>query len=386
MFKVLIACLDNWNTIAEIPFVLKKAGCTVHAYCSPNSWLLANSYVDKWIESNPGKKIYTNELHALATKGEYDWVILADDPLLKYMNDVISDDEFFLKIMPVAKIKYRDVVGSKKALADFCIDNNIDTPGYVTYNNTADLEKIQKLTFPVINKIDFSWGGVDMFVSHSYNDFIANLSKIPVNNNILIQEFITGKEVPVEALFYKGELLVYTTSKILTYDKGPFTYSTRRLYYNDEMIKTLLIDLGKKLGLSGFVNITYVHDAGTGIYYLLEADPRPNSWMAYGRFTGRDFSNGVKRIVDGSYITGYHDMPLKQPFIEVALFHKDVRRSLWRNDFKRLLPWLFNYKGYWRYLPFYDKKLSKKIFREFGQILRYKWRKLIRSKEPGPLP
>jgi hypothetical protein len=147
-------------------------------------------------------------------------------------------------------------------------------------------------------------------------------------------------------------------------------------------VTRLLIDLGKKLGINGFVNITYLHDTTKDVYHLIEADPRPNSWMPYGKFFDRDFSQAVQRIVNGDYITGFKDMPMKKPFVEVALFHKDVRRSLWRNDIISILQWVFNYRGYRRYLPFYDKKLKKKIFAEFREILQYKWGKITGRKTP----
>jgi hypothetical protein len=136
------------------------------------------------------------------------------------------------------------------------------------------------------------------------------------------------------------------------------------------------MQLGRKLGFNSFVNITYLHDPGKDKYYLIEADLRPNSWMAYGRFIGRDFSESVKRIVIGDYNTGYKDAPMKKPFTEVALFHKEVMRALWQHDIKGILRWIINYKGYWRYLPFYDRKLTKKIFAEFGEIFKKKWEKL----------
>ena len=50
--------------------------------------------------------------------------------------------------------------------------------------------------------------------------------------------------------------------------------------------------------------------------------------------------------------------------IEVALFYKDIRRAIWAKDLKGIARWLFGLKGYWRYLPFYDFKLTKKVIQE----------------------
>jgi glutathione synthase/RimK-type ligase-like ATP-grasp enzyme len=379
MFKVLIACLSDWDTLMELPYILKKGGCEVDVYCSEKSWALSNNYYDKWIESSSDKTVFRDKLFDLVKNGDYQWVIPGDEPLIKYLNETIHLPDLFVKIMPIINIQYREMLSSKVGLADFCKDNDIDAPGYRLYNNCADLDKIRtELNFPVINKQDFSWGGVGMFVSDTYEQFVSNIGRIPKNQQLLIQEFIDGVEVPVEALFYQGELLMYNTSRILQYDKDCFTYSTKRIYFENRELEPLLIKLGKKLGINGFVNIAYMHDQKKDKFYLIEVDTRPNSWISIGRFTGHNFSTAVKRIVNGEYVSGYQYIPIKKPSIEMALFYKDIRRALWQRDLKGILKWVFNYKGYWRFLPFYDSKLTKRIFKEiWDEIFLYKWKRVI---------
>ena len=36
MFSVLLACYANWDSCAEVPYLLKMAGCNVDVYCSKN--------------------------------------------------------------------------------------------------------------------------------------------------------------------------------------------------------------------------------------------------------------------------------------------------------------------------------------------------------------
>ncbi len=48
--------------------------------------------------------------------------------------------------------------------------------------------------------------------------------------------------------------------------------------------------------------------------------------------------------------------------LEIAIFDRDVRRCMKNKDLKGFLRWAFNYKGYWRFMPFYDTKLFKRIF------------------------
>jgi len=218
-----------------------------------------------------------------------------------------------------------------------------------------------------------------MFISNTFEEFELKIDKLPRGQNLLVQEFVTGEEIPVEALFYKGELLVYFSSNVLSYSTSTFSYTTRKNYYNNVELRPILERLGKELGLSGFANMLYFYNKEANKYYLIEVDPRPNSWMAYGRFIAHnDFTDGVKRIVNGDYINGYQGMQIKKPTVEIALFYKDFRRTIWKKDRKGTLRWIFNLNGYWRFIPFYDLKLSKKIFSNlWKEIIVYKWNKIF---------
>ena len=101
MFKVLIACYGNWDTTAEIPFLFKKAGCSVDIYCSNKSWLLSNSYYVNWIESDSDENNYADTLISFANKNWYDWIVLADDLVINLLNNKIVDEAIFLKLLPL---------------------------------------------------------------------------------------------------------------------------------------------------------------------------------------------------------------------------------------------------------------------------------------------
>jgi len=377
MFKVLVACYANWDSIAEIPYILKKSGCNLDIYCSNKSWIVSNSFHDKWIPSNPNKENFLEELVILVKKEGYDWVILADDVLINYMNAFIHDEELFKKIMPISKIEYRYMLSSKNGFSKFCLENGIDTPGYFAYNKKEDAEEIKKkLSFPVINKLEFSWGGTDMFISWSYEEFTANLDKLPIDQNVIIQEYITGEELGIDALYYKGILVSYLSSNALDNAQSKFTYNTRRNYYDNKLILPQLIELGSKLGLNGFASIAYMQDPNTGKYYLIEVDPRPNSWKAYSRFIAKNnFFEGVKRIISGEYINGFQEMGIIEPNVEIGIFFKDIRRAIAKRDKKGFLRWVLNTKGYWRFLPFYDFKFTKRVIAEiWKEVFVYKWK------------
>jgi hypothetical protein len=97
MFRVLVACYGKWDTCSELPYILKKGGCTVDIFCAPDSWLLANSYYDNWIDAGIGDLIYKERLVDLVANVKYDWVLLGDDLLINFMNKQIVEKELFLK-------------------------------------------------------------------------------------------------------------------------------------------------------------------------------------------------------------------------------------------------------------------------------------------------
>jgi hypothetical protein len=359
-FKVLVACLAKWDTSSEIPYLLSMAGCETHVYCAKDSWLRSNKFHQKWHESPSNLNEYKVELIKLVSQYKFDWVILADDPLIKHMNEQVSEEEFLL-MMPLKQLKARKALSSKKGFSEFCFENGIESPRFAIYNNKEDLIKIkEELRFPVINKLDFSWGGTDMFISHTFEDFEANLHKIPANENVLIQEYIDGEEIRTDSLFFNGVLVNYFRGRILSNSQNSF--STRRVYENDTEFKETLIELGDRFGLHGFTNITYIFDRRRNIKYLIEVDPRPNSWMVLSRFLSPDdFIAGTKRIVSGEYALGYKDGKLNKDNIELALFYKDIRRVLWKKDIKGLMRWTLNLNGYWKFIPTYDSILLKRI-------------------------
>ena len=96
-------------------------------------------------------------------------------------------------------------------------------------------------------------------------------------------------------------------------------------------------------------------------------DTRLNNWIALSHFTGHSFSEGISRIIKAG------DKPVEvlsdrfedlSKEIEIALFYRDLRRCWKKKDLKGVMRWVFNYKGYWQFIPLYDKQIMKKMFGE----------------------
>lgn len=90
-----------------------------------------------------------------------------------------------------------------------------------------------------------------------------------------------------------------------------------------------------------------------------------------------NFIEGVKIMVAGGNVKASADMGIYAPSVEVALLCKDIRRVLWNKDMKGLSRWLFNRNGYWRFIPLYDLKLTRRIIKEvWNEVFVYKWKRL----------
>lgn len=368
MYNVLLVSIASFfDSTGEIPFMFKRAGCSVDVFCNKTSWLLTNQYHDNWIESSEEHEMFKNQLLQLVNDkpDHYDWIVLLEDITIKLMNESIDSEAIFKKVLPITKIQNRDILSSKAGLSSVCEKYGIATPRYVNYSETMDIETIkQKLDFPILLKEDFSFSGIGIHYCEDASKLQDCLDKVRVKTNLVLQEFIKGEDIGLEALFRDGELITYNCGEVLTYMYDKFSFTTRRKYYQSEEIAALLRNLGKSVGLNSFASIQYVYHPERKIYYLIEVDARTNSWMPYSRFTGYDFSDGIKRIMTNqlTYIETGTTIPDKR--VEVAIFDRDLRRCIKNKDYKGLLPWMLNTNGYWKFIPLYDGKISKRIFKK----------------------
>ena len=123
MYNVLLASLTGFDSTAEIPFIFKSAGCkTVDVFCNSSSWLLTNKYYDNWIETSVEHEPFKNQLIKLVEDkfDHYDWVVVLDDASVKLMNESITDERLFKKILPLTKIENREILSSKLGLSKAC--------------------------------------------------------------------------------------------------------------------------------------------------------------------------------------------------------------------------------------------------------------------------
>lgn len=357
--KALICCLENWDTLMELPFVISAAGFQVDVFCSKQSWLLKNSYYSKWIQRPDKKEEWLPLLMKLAT--EYTVVIPADEKLLIEINNA-TDNASAAALLPLKKMEHRYLIGAKSGLSEFCSALKLPTPNYiiVQQHSPAELEqKIAALQFPVLVKPDAGWGGGGIAKFETIDELRTHLHSI-TNRNIIVQEFKNGRDIGIEALFKDGRLLMYTAADVITYFDSPFGFTTRRRCFTDHRIEELVTAIGQGGELNGFASIQMIESEGT--LYIIECDCRPNFWIPYNRFAGFDFSRAFTAftprggVAEKSIATDTTD--------EIAIFYRDIIRCINQKDVKGIFRWLTNYKRCWRFIPTYDRKLFRNILYE----------------------
>ncbi|WP_435357017.1 ATP-grasp domain-containing protein [Emticicia sp. SJ17W-69] len=377
MKNVLLVSVVDWDSLGEIPAIFKRGGCLqVDVLCNKNTWLLSNRFHDNWIEIKEEINEVLEQIFQLAndeTKG-YDRVILLDDLIIQLVNKKIESEELFKKILPLTKIENREMLSSKAGFSKVCERNGILSPKFMVYTDKLDADAIDKqMNYPILLKLDLSWSGAGIHFCTDKKSLEEGLEKLSPKENLVIQEFITGEEIGVEALFYEGQLIAYNAAKILDFFENNFSYTTRRTYFRNQEIEALLKTFGKSVGLNGFASIGYIYDAKQNKYFLIESDMRLNNWMSLSRFTGHDFSVGISQIIKATDKQNI-DTSLAKPEalnkeIELALFYRDIRRCWKKKDLKGALRWVFNYKGYWRFIPLYDGLIMKRMYKEIKRDL-----------------
>ena len=366
---LLVSYLDFFDAPSEIPFMYKKAGHRVVIFCCETSWLKSNRFHDEWIDASKDKQEFATALIKLVKeKGDsFNKVVLLDDETIKLITDNIGDDEveLFKKVMPINKIENREMLSSKIGMSRVFERNGIKTPRYINYADESDINVIEaNLDFPVLLKVDFSFSGIGIRKCEAPSELKEKLEELHDSTNVVIQEFITGEDVGVEALFEQGKLICYQCARVINYMNNQFSFTTKRKYYRNKKVEEILIQLGKRVGLNSFASIGFIYHQERDAYYLIEVDARTNSWMPYSRFTNHSFIDGLHEIAFGKTNRKALSEAEENKEIEIAIFDRDMRRCMKTKDFGGMLKWVYNYKGYWRFIPLYDWTFFKRIMRK----------------------
>lgn len=312
MKKVLLVT-HQWDILCEIPKLFSKAGYEVHVLCPANNCAIANSYYNVWIDSGETLETLFQKLYQLSLSGEYVRIVIGDDPLMwqiyrQPLNELIH-------LLPIKNLEVLYMLG-KTGFSEFCNKYNIPTPSYYVVQEKSDISKAkEKIGFPLLIKPSYSNGGYGITICNDEENYNLAWSDKYFDTPFLVQEFLEGELLSVEAIYRNGELIEYATSIKEGDGLGP---STKRIYLAKNLFLTKeLQNFGMACKLDGFVNMSYIKCSEDN-YQLFEADPRPTAWVATGQWFGADFIQAIRIWIEDLPIPDINHEPFKENAIIVA--------------------------------------------------------------------
>lgn len=205
------------------------------------------------------------------------WIIYGDDSTLYEIAHSSLSAERKIEILPIGSIEALSVVGSKAGFTQVSNKYKWKVPHSLVCTSPEDLKRTSTtFGFPFYLKADQGGGGTQV---RKIIDSAA-LADIPEHwFPVVIQEAIEGTECGLGAFFWYGELrfIDFADQLEATEKLGP-TY--RRRVFIPESFDALdsLQDMGRVLGIHGFVNASTMYDPQRKSYFIFEMDMRPNAW------------------------------------------------------------------------------------------------------------
>lgn len=368
--RVLLISTAISDAHSEVPYLFKKAGCTVDVLCTKDSWLLKNNQWDNWIDSDHWSlEQFIQKVSHVASINKYAWIIPVEDTVLGMLNKSITSQEVASKILPLSKLENRKLLWSKAWLSKYCEQFGILTPPFAIYEPRLDPRILpNQVSYPLVLKTDESNGGQGVFFCDDEISLLNTFNKLTdqQKNNLVFQKYINGDNIAAEVLYKNGRLLAYTSCKVVTTLGGEFGISVDREYTQRLEIEPILQKMGEYLGINGFGNLTFM--LANNQYYLIEADLRPQVWCRLAILCGVDFSIGIKNFLSNNFIL-LRPQLLEEERLIVSHFSRKVGLAITNKNYVEVLRWVFNIGGRWKFVPWYDKRLFWEMFRRLAVYL-----------------
>ena len=284
-----------------------------------------------------------NDLLTVLKDMSYDMAIYSNEeiPLAVLHSDLDEDQK--VHALPIKEAQGMCLIGSKIGLAEMALREGLPFPKTAIAKSWEDLmAALDEFGPPVFVKADRGAGGDRVLFSNGAIEGLrARISAdwFPV----IVQEALDGETVSVEAIFNSGVLRGWTYSVFLeaTSKFGP---SSRRRYINPPKLdfEQTLIQLGKRAGLHGPVNTTWIWQTSNRTHILLEADTRPSAWHQFLPRFG--FQPSFLSEV-GADIS--RQSPLADGGVEIGLYPTELRHAIFNGQPLKVFRWLLKRPGTW---------------------------------------
>lgn len=319
--------------------------------------------IDTYIFSEYCSKKFIDELCELGKYFRKKPVIFSDDDraLLNISRNRERLEEYYLFLYPE-----KEVVNSildKQDFAELSEQHDLPVPESYKAASANDVKNITPhVKFPCIikpiqrhywwgkkfiEKVGFYQKAIKCSTLEEFEEMYEKIAQ--VNPGVVIQEYIEGDD----NRHYSANLFVNNAGILM----GHFIARKRRIYPikagtgtyietmdNDDVLD-ISLDVIRKLGLKGLVNIQFKQDSQTGEYKLLEIHARNSLWSLLGAKAGANLSYSYYNyLVNGNE----NDSPLKaNPNVKYFNLPKDIRalQAYRKEGIMTLTEWLHSLKG-----------------------------------------
>ena len=239
-----------------------------------------------------------------------------------------GEDGYIQAVLEAAKVKYTHsgvlssyIAMDKEVSKKIFLKNRITTPKYLKYKfNKKNLisKKIlfnvkKKLKFPAVIKPINEGSSVDVYICSEKN-FLRNLKKLSIYREILIEEFIGGREIQVAILGKKklGTIELIPRRKFYDYEAKynskaktkhiiPVNISNRDL----NNVMNIALNAHNLIGCKGVTRSDFKFYKGK--FYLLETNTQPGMTKLslvpeIAAYSGMSFINLIEWIIKDASI------------------------------------------------------------------------------------
>ena len=185
--------------------------------------------------------------------------------------------------------------------------------GKTVFTLDQALEAANELIYPVLVRPSYVLGGQGMEIAYNDNDvteFMEIINRVKQEHPILIDKYMMGKEIEVDAICDGDDILIPGIMEHLE-RAGVHSGDSISVYPSrtiEPKVKELIIDytrkLAKTLNVIGLINIQYVYYNNT--LYVIEVNPRSSRTVPYiSKVTGIPMVNLATKIMMGKKLTDF---------------------------------------------------------------------------------
>jgi hypothetical protein len=301
---------------------LRDARAAISAF-SP--WhLKLNPYVSEHLTGSRDVSEAAMQLEQLLSRRRFDWVIIADDDLLRALversNRVAAPS--WLPFDP-RNSDACSLLLSKHEFAGHASRFGIPVPAS-RFAGTFEEAMLhaRHFGFPVVVKGVHGSAGDAVYVASNASALHNVSMKLFLScARVLVQRYVKGPLATADVLYDRGEVVGYSTRLL----ECPFPFSlsasTVRSRFAHPTVETVVRAVGAATRFHGLAGIDFVLEDETGELFALEINPRPTSGVSDGPATRAFFAPLVAGFLEGKAARGrVYDGPASAQFPAYLLY------------------------------------------------------------------